>query len=652
MNKIKKVIIIIIPLILAIYQVYLVNRIWGFSKRINLMIGIFCVCALYFIFYLFYKKINYREISKKSMILVIILSFLLSCFILILDFDFFSKKYTEATVILTQENKGETSEIPIKNIIVDNMPQDMNNIQRKSQFIELNFKKSKEIILMLEKNQSQGVITIKDGDKTKNVNLYSYKDDIYQYKVESNKTISFFSIVRIVLSFIMIEILSFILCISSYYLYKKEKSLILPTLFIIAIIQIIFYHQCVPYTRCNDTFDYEAEYTKEQVLKGELQGRVPIYPLIIKIFKLICGDTLWSNFICIAQIIISFISLIYLYKTLKLLINWEFLRTGIVFLYGINLAIIGWNNVLITESFALSGTILFIFYIISYIKDKKLKYGILSVILAFLITFLRPACIVYMAILFCFFLLRIIIDKKQRKKDARCFIISVITIVITLVYATVYYKQHDIFSITKVSVRQDLYICMDQGFYKNSKNEEFIKDVENRIEESKKENKVFFLAMEEVLRDYGNKEIQELVKISKKESMKQYIEYVINIIKTQYNESFDAYYTLYAKDTINTNVNFLKSFIFLKFSVVYFIVIIEGFLCIYRWVKYKKANWINLGLFGFLMAILITTFIGTNSEFMRTAICVVPFSYIAIGTIISDCIEKYKQGEEKEGKVL
>ena len=39
---------------------------------------------------------------------------------------------------------------------------------------------------------------------------------------------------------------------------------------------------------------------------------------------------------------------------------------------------------------------------------------------------------------------------------------------------------------------------------------------------------------------------------------------------------------------------------------------------------------------------MVIAFIGTNSEFMRTAICVVPFSYIGLTTIANDFIENTK----------
>ncbi len=632
MKKIEKAIFFLLPIFLTIYNIYLINRIWRFGKKISLLIGLFFIVVFYLLFYMFKKKIKYMEIEKKKLIIITVISVILSCFILGINFDFFTKKYVETNVTLYYEQKE--GNIPINKIIIDNEVQTLDETQKVSP-VKFDFEHCKDVIIVFEQNEEKTPITIKDGDEIKHLEL----DDknVTTYRVESNRTMSLFSIARLICSFIMIELLALMLCISTYYLYKKNKSLLLPTLFIIAIIRIMFYEQITIYTIFNDSLDYQ-NYQFSLLFSGELQDRTPVYPLLIKIFMFICND-FWREFICIAQMIISFVSLIYLYKTLKLIIKWEFLACVITFLYGVSIAVIGWDTALLTESLALSSTILFCYFMISYIKTRKLQYGIYSVILIFVMTFLRPSFIGFVAIVFAFFLVKSIIDKENRKKDIICLAVSGISILMILIYCIIFYIQHDIFSITKASVRQNLYVCMEQGFYKNSKDEQFIKDVEETIPQYD----TMWGAVRKILADYGNERIQDLVSVSRKESMNEYIEYVINLINTHSNAYFDSYYTRLIDDTTNIQYNFINSFMFLKFSTVYLILIIEAVISIYKWIKNKKPSWIDLGLFGFITATLVISFIGTNSEFMRTAICVVPFSYIAIGKIISDCVEKYKE---------
>ncbi len=642
MEKVKKGFFLVLPLILGLYQLYLINRIWHYGRKASLIIGLFLIAMLYIVFYLFYKKINYKQIVKKKLIIITIISIILSIIILIFNFNFFAKKYRATSVYLYRDNIDTTQEsnIPIKSIIVDNVVQTVDDASKKSP-VELTFNNCKNITIVLEKNQTNGSIYIQDGEKQKQIDLYSYVDNVYTYKVTSNSIMSLFSIARAIISFVMIEILTLMICVSIYVLYKEKKSLLLPMLLLIALIQIAFYQQNTAYTNFPDTSAYENTWSKEQILSGLVEGRTPIYPLLIRGLKLIFGTDLWRVFIVKTQIITSFISIIFLYKTLKLLIKSEWLIAIITFLYGISGAIIGWNTCLLTESLALSGTIFMAYLVIYYIKNKKILYGVFSAILAFFITFLKPACISYIALLFAFLLLQLLLEKNKKPKNFICIGVSLLTIILTLCYAIVFYYQRNLFSITDARVRQDMYICMHQGFYKNTNDEEFIKNVDESI---KSHSDNTWEATRYILNSYpySTGRSQELIKICKKESKKEYREYLLNVINSEITEKFDAYNTLCINDVQNLTNNIIKGFTFLNFLMVFVIVIIEAILTIYRWIKNKEPNWINLGLFGFLVAILYTSFVGTNAEFMRTAICVVPFSYIAIGTLINDFMEKYK----------
>lgn len=628
---------IVIPFILAMYQTYLVNRIWQFELPVNIMVGIFFTVAMYVIFYLFIKNIEPKKIKKKVRMFLLMVSIVVSVLVMIFNFDFLVKKYKPTSVTIEQD---KSQPIMISYIVKDNVIQPLDQ-KEKCNHCELTFEKCKSAIIVLEKGETTGNILIKEGKKEKQV---EWQDDlgIYVYEVTENRVMTLLSTIRMFLSFAMIEILSYILCLSSYYLYKEKKSLLLPTLIVIAIVRIAFYQEIQFNVTFLDSVDYR-KHSFEELFSGKLQDRTPLYPLFIQFFILVCGGDIWKNFTCIAQIIISFLATIYFYKTLRIVVKWEKLIAIITFLYGVSVAVMGWDTIILTESLALSTTVWFCYLMFKYLKTNQLKYGISSTILIFLMTFLRPSFIGFVAIVFAFFLVKIALEKENRKKDRICLLVSSITIILILGYATAFYQQYDIFSITKASVRQDLDVCMHQGFYKNSKDEQFIKDVEESNKRAEQQGILPWNATMEILEQYGNKRVQELVKISKKESRKEYIKYVANLITTEAEECFSSYHSLCISKVPNMKYNLIRTFTFLKFLTVYLIMIIEAIISIYKWIKYKKPDWIHLGLFGFIMAMLFTSFIGTNAEFMRTAICVVPFSYLALGIIISEGIEKYKE---------
>lgn len=639
MSKNKKIAYFSIPIFMTIYQLYLINRIWHFSTRVSLFIFTILLGLTYIGFYLFYKKIKFNNVKKRNFVIITIISIVLSGYVLGTNFDFFSKAYKENNIEIYFENPKVNLINSIKNVYVDNSPIEIENHINEN-ILRLNLKACKDtniIFLLNEENKNQKII-IKDGDVEKNIVL---KDNYHIYTMEGNKSFNLNSLIRSIISFFMIEIISIMLCIASYKMYKNNKTIIIPTLILILAIRIFMYQQnqlCVKY---EDSYDYQTCNLSKIIETKTLQDRVPIYPLLIQFLEFICKD-MWAYFLCIIQMIISFISLVYLYKTLKLIIKNKVLCSIIVFLYGTSTAIFGWDTNILTESLSLSIVVIFCYFLISYLKKNTLKYGIGSTMIALLLCFLRPSCIVFIPILLVFYILKIFLEKENRSNNIKCLISVFSIIAILLVYAFAYYKQHNIFSITSASVRQDLYVCMHEGFYKNSGDNQFINDVEKEI----KENKLKWDSVTKILKKYGNERIIKLTKESKKNSFKDYIKYLTRVIKEQTIEKFRSYNQLLVPEMNNKLENVIykvfEEFFIIKFSTIFIIVVIEGIIGFYKWIKEGKPSWIHLGLFGFIFVILVTAFIGTNAEFMRTSICSLPFVYISIALLISDSIERYK----------
>ena len=138
------------------------------------------------------------------------------------------------------------------------------------------------------------------------------------------------------------------------------------------------------------------------------------------------GTRLNVNFVVLFQILISFIAVIYFYKTMKLTVKNKYIVSAITLLYAITPAIMGYDNCILTESLALSGYVFFMYNIIKYIKQSKLNNGIMAVIIAFILTFLRPTSLLLVGILFVFLIARFVFDRTNMKNDIKCFISSTI----------------------------------------------------------------------------------------------------------------------------------------------------------------------------------------------------------------------------------
>ena len=214
-----------------------------------------------------------------------------------------------------------------------------------------------------------------------------------------------------------------------------------------------------------------------------------------------------------------------------------------------------------------------------------------------------------------------------------------ISIVMIGIYSVIFYQTHQIYSISDPTIRQDLFICIDQGFYQASNNKEFIYDIENRKKEVEKTtnltgNRKIWAIEETIQEKYGNKKVQELTAYCKRMMKDEYVRYLINLVKKSATITYCGYSNLLPN--CNSMVLDVQIFLFniVNFSYVYIMILIEFIVFVYKWIKEKRIPWIHAGIFGFSLTIMISSFVGTNAEYMRTSIGVVPFFYMSLAIFL------------------
>ena len=213
-------------------------------------------------------------------------------------------------------------------------------------------------------------------------------------------------------------------------LFFKEKRRWLWILVIsaIAISRVCWYVVQKPYVTTNDSKEY-INFDTSEVLWGNLDatlGRPPLYGFFLDLAELLFG----SNYLTTATLIQAFVSLLSIFilsKVLRRLNVSSPWRELCILLYGVSPAVVGWDNMILTESFSLSGVIVFFYWIVLYIQDHRLLYGVLAHLMAFTLVFLRPQFLVYLALLLVFLALKMLFacNKEERKKIATLLILQV-----------------------------------------------------------------------------------------------------------------------------------------------------------------------------------------------------------------------------------
>jgi hypothetical protein len=508
----------------------------------------------------------------------------------------------------------------------------------------------------------EGAVSISEGSQVVNIRLDNSVLNSNIYVTHTNVIgilevlpwLILFCILLVVIFYIMISLF----CKLVYKLGGKKRD---AMLWGGIIIYRIFYYLSLNIDMLfNDSRDYISYNMNELFTEFILFDRVPLYPIIIAAIRLIGGNELYLYYVVLLQIIFSAISVIYFYKLVCMIAVNKKISSAITIFYACSPAVLGFDQCILTESLSISGTVFFIYFITSYIINNDTKYMTRTILTAFILTWLRPTFLMFFVLIAIF----LVIQAFTLKKDQKLIIKPCVTLIICSIFILVYVIRFDsiygYYSISRLKVRQDLYVSMNKGFYKNSTNEEFIAIIDREIDKGKANyvpsndnvnNKNDDLdiawntmtAVQEYY-NYDDVRIMELVNEAKENSRKEYIFYIMELIKENAGTRYDGYVFLMQTGSISYDIIYMSSKFFgiLNFMHIYILIVMEGILVVDCFRRKKKELWIHVGFFVFMPAIIISTFIATNGEFMRTSVAVVPFAYCSITYCLNMLIPKQK----------
>lgn len=384
-----------------------------------------------------------------------------------------------------------------------------------------------------------------------------------------------------------------------------------------------------------DSYSY-INYDFLSIMKGKINnGRTPVYPIIIKTMIMLFGELGGVAGVVVFQKIVSFVSVIYLYKIIMLLTKHLWIAYFFVFLYGISPTICGWDYVILTESLALSGTVFFIYYIFMYIKLEEKRYGKKLNILLIILCFLRPTFLLFEIILFVFLLIRVLLKKKN---TIPVLYGCVFAWIIIFIYSGLFYKSYGIFSISDPMPRQFMFVCIEREYYKNSSDEKFIDLVEQSLEEV---NNNLWEVTGIVLSNFGLANTEKIAKECIKNNFCNYLNDEIKLIFEVLGMDFYSY--AIDREDISVSAKNIRNILEKGTNIIrpihgILLALAVGITAIFDLVKKKKVCWISVGLFTFIYGIFLSTVFLTCGEYIRTMIHIIPFLYIAIAFLIAKYI--------------
>lgn len=385
-------------------------------------------------------------------------------------------------------------------------------------------------------------------------------------------------------------------------------------------------------------------------------GRTPVYPAFLAVIRLLFGEHSYLNIVPMVQSVISLISLIFLFRLLWILTHNDLLAGIVTTGYGVCPDIIVWDYSILTESLALSFTIIFIYLLVLFLKNPQFITGIKVIGLSVLMIFERPTFLLFAVVLFGFWILRMLAYKDERKMLLRLCIASLCTFLLVGLYSIGIHKNFGIYSISDAMPRQNVVTAIERGYYVDSKNEEFVEIINKGLEATDGDT---WKTMTYVLDEFGLTKSNKYAKAVLFHNFRRYVSDTVSQMlsdaKVFFSEQY-VYYGIYEKNQNNEGYDFitidwLRQVLQLRIVYLYISELICVCMLVGTWLKRKEIPWLYIGLATFMAAIPVTTYIATCGEFNRTMIHVVPFVYVTFAMIIDWFVRASKQNDDSIQRV-
>lgn len=355
---------------------------------------------------------------------------------------------------------------------------------------------------------------------------------------------------------------------------KRLKSLFpLPFFFAFAfdLVYGFFYYRSYDAVSFYDTSSYFVAASK--LLDGKVDLlRTPLYPLFLHFCEKAGKDNV-NRFCVNIQIVIFCISIYFFYKLLELFTsNKPMLMLGTVF-YGCMSAIINYNTFMLTESLAVSGTVLFCYLLVLYTRNRNNILLAACIVFALLLAMLRPSFVFLLVVVAV--AVAILIVRLLKKEKSKLWYVPVIAFVLSMAFLFGYMqknkKDNGYFGLSYVSDMNRFYDVVQADIWHDSLDRAIVDEIQKHLDENAG---VLGAAIktEETFREKENgpdriiKFNNEVISTHKTDYVNYLVKKVILMgnTKMQYNLTNDSYFLkedadrnmFWPGDLLDFNVNF------------------------------------------------------------------------------------------------
>lgn len=437
---------------------------------------------------------------------------------------------------------------------------------------------------------------------------------------------------------------------------KEKLKLLFPLSFIIAfafdLIYGLIYYNCFEATALFDTTSYfEAA---GRLLEGKVDLlRTPAYPLFLHICENIGGEDV--NVVAVFfQILVFYVSIWFFYKLLgQFTSNHVMLAAGTI-LYGCITPYINFNYMLLTESFSVSLIIAFSYFLVRFIKEDKLSFLTVSVILSFLMTMIRPGAVyLYVVDVLAFIPLVIKLIRKKISFDKKVLIplISFVICVAALFgYMSKNKADNGYYGLSYVSDMNRFYDVVMADIWQDNSDKEIVDKLNELTSEGPGTLGAAIDAESFIRENYSDPaRIKKFNSEAIDNHTKDYCIFLFKKVWTMgansmsYNLSNDSYYL---KEDISRDIMWIGDFLDFNVNFVYLIVLISGIIIVAMLFDKKRLLYPEFLITAIVAGQIMVNILAGPAEFHRLNATCYPLAILMLFAWIGIAYDKIKESKD------
>ena len=314
-----------------------------------------------------------------------------------------------------------------------------------------------------------------------------------------------------------------------------------------------------------------------------------------------------------AQLAIWLLTLIPLYKALRLILNAPSLPFFLTLFIGYSF--LEQQTWILTEPLAISASCQFFSLMIFYWKRPSyvLAAGI-NLFALFIMIMLRPAFLILLPLLAGFWITRLILSSSDRIKSLTGVVALALICALLAGYCELNRRNHDNFTISSVSVYNQIDILINTNLYKKGDNPEIIALIDSmEREDGVLQNKI----RSKLIEQFSFKGMQQFASKTIKDN---FISYFILTFKRMYWEMNVCHFELY-----------------------YITLAIDFVLIVIFWILFRAVPWLRLTAWLYFFSMLFISFFAVQNAYPRLILPVMPIFYIIVARYIDMTIDALNQ---------